>query len=183
LRRELDAAHKTAWRMLRLIREAMGNEEMTEAFECFVEIDETYAGGKAGKENAKLDAGGNAVPAGKPKSKRGRGADKTPVAGVIERGAGKVHAKVMLPNAQGQKLSGKQLLEVIEKVREDGTAIAADGFAGYGILGRKGQSLLSRYGQPLAGAVQRGRREPRQRHRGSLKHCEAAAVRDTPPPN
>jgi hypothetical protein len=36
-------------------------------FECFVEIDETYIGGKPRKENLKLDADGKL----KPKSKRG----------------------------------------------------------------------------------------------------------------
>jgi hypothetical protein len=30
--------------MLRLIREAMGNEDMSKAFEFFVEIDKTYSG-------------------------------------------------------------------------------------------------------------------------------------------
>jgi hypothetical protein len=59
LQRELGVTYKTAWRMLRLIREAAGNEDMTKAFECFVEVDETYIGGKPRKENVKLDAAGN----------------------------------------------------------------------------------------------------------------------------
>jgi hypothetical protein len=72
--------HKTAWRMLRLIREAMGNEDISKAFDVFVEVDEkTYIGGKQGKENAKLDVNGNVIPSDKPKPKRG---NKKPVVGV-----------------------------------------------------------------------------------------------------
>ena len=76
--------------MLKLIREAMGNEDMSKAFECFVEIDETYIGGKPRKQNLKLDKNGNPIP--KVKAKRGRGTDKTPVVGVKERGTNKVYA-------------------------------------------------------------------------------------------
>jgi hypothetical protein len=53
LQRELGVTYKTAWRMSRLIREAVGNEEMKQTFGVFVEIDETYIGGKPGKQNNK----------------------------------------------------------------------------------------------------------------------------------
>jgi transposase-like protein len=125
LQRELGVTYKTAWRMLRLIREAMGNGDMKD-FSVFVEVDETYIGGKPRKEN------------GKPKAKRGRGTSKTPVVGVIERGTGKVRAKVMLPDAAGKKLSGKQLLEVVKGACAEGTTVATDDFRSYGILDRKG---------------------------------------------
>jgi transposase-like protein len=111
--------------MLRLIREAMGNGDMKD-FSVFVEVDETYIGGKPRKEN------------GKPKAKRGRGTSKTPVVGVIERGTGKVRAKVMLPDAAGKKLSGKQLLEAVKGACAEGTTVATDDFRSYGILDRKG---------------------------------------------
>jgi hypothetical protein len=135
LEREIGVTHKTAWRMLRLIREAMGNEDMAKAFECFVEIDETYIGGRPRKENTKFDANGNPIP--KAKHKHGRGTDKTPVIGVKERNTKKVYAQVALPNEQGQKLSGKQLLTVLDKVCQDGTTVASDDFSGYGILDKK----------------------------------------------
>ena len=126
LQRELGVTYKTAWRILRLIREAMGNEDMAKAFDCFVEIDETYIGGKPRKIN------GNAG-----KAKRGRGTSKTPVIGIKERNSNRVYAQVAQPNGLGQKLSGKQLLSVIETVCKDGTTVISDDFTGYGILDRK----------------------------------------------
>jgi hypothetical protein len=134
LQREIGVTYKTAWRMMRLIREAMGTEDMNKAFDCLVEIDETYIGGKPRKENVRLDANGNAIPSDKPKSKRGRGTDKTPVIGVKERNSKRVYATVALPNEEGKKLSGKQLLAVLDKVCKDGTVVASDDFSGYNIL-------------------------------------------------
>jgi hypothetical protein len=82
LQRELGGTYKTAWRMLKQIRMAMGNKDMQQTFEVFVEIDETYVGGKPRKENVKLDKDGNIIPSEKPKNKRGRGTNKTPVVGI-----------------------------------------------------------------------------------------------------
>jgi transposase-like protein len=137
LQREIGVTYKTAWRMLQSIRMAMGNADMTKTFSILVEVDETYVGGRPRRENVTLDADGNAVPSDKPSRKRGRGTDKTPVAGVKERDSGKVHATVALPNEAGQKLTGKQLLGVIEKVTADGTTVVSDEFSGYNILDRK----------------------------------------------
>jgi transposase-like protein len=72
LQREIGVTYKTAWRMLRLIRSAMGNKNMRQTFDVFVEIDETYIGGKPRKINNQP-------------LKRGRGTRKIPVFGVIER--------------------------------------------------------------------------------------------------
>jgi transposase-like protein len=74
-----------------------------------------------GRENAKFDANGNLIPA--VKSKRGRGTNR-------------VYAQVALPNENGQKLTGKQLLEIFDKVCKDGTTIATDDFSSYNILDR-----------------------------------------------
>ena len=52
LQRELGMkSYKGAFRMLKLIRAAMGTETHKDAFEAIVEIDETYVGGKPRKEN------------------------------------------------------------------------------------------------------------------------------------
>jgi transposase-like protein len=134
LQRELGVTYKTAWRMLRLIREAMGNKDMKETFDVFVEIDETYVGGKPGKVNKRFDENGKEIPSDEPKDKRGRGTKKTPVVGVKERSSTQVYAQVMLPNGEGKKLTGKQLLSVLDEVCKEGTTIVSDDFSGYNRL-------------------------------------------------
>jgi hypothetical protein len=120
--------------MLCQIHAAMGNVDTAKAFSVLVEIDEIYVGGRPRRENAKLDKDGAAVTPEKEPSTRGRGMDKMPVIGVRERSSGKVHAKVALPNETGQKLTGKQLLSVLDEVCADGTTVISDDFSGYNIL-------------------------------------------------
>jgi len=137
LQRELGVTYKTAWRMLRLIREAMGNEDMRKTFDVLVEIDETYVGGKPRKENLKLDENGKVAVDEKQKSKRGRGTNKTPVVGVKERSSKRVYAKVMLADDDGRKITGKQLLSVLDEVCREKTAVVSDDFSGYNILNKE----------------------------------------------
>ena len=87
LKREIGCTYKTAWRMLNLIRKAMGNEKDKQLFEAIVEIDETYT------SRDKTS-----------KSKRGRGTNKIPIIGVKDRTTKCVHVKVALPNKEGKKL-------------------------------------------------------------------------------
>jgi hypothetical protein len=63
----------------------MGNSGMRQTFEMVVEIDETYAGGKPGKENKK----------------------KTPMVGVKEWSSKQVYARVTLADKEGKKLLGE----------------------------------------------------------------------------
>ena len=128
LQREIGCTYKTAWRMLNMIRQAMGNEEEKQLFEAIVEIDETYAGGKPRKSNN---------PKIKSDNKRGRGTKKTPIVGVKDRNTKRVHVKVALPNKEGKKLSGKQLLGVLLDCCKSGTTVMTDEFASYGILNKK----------------------------------------------
>jgi len=109
---------------------------MKETFDVLVEIDETYVGGRPRKGNLKLDENGSAVIEEKQKSKRGRGTSKTPVVGVKERSSKRVYAKVMLPDEDGKKLTGKQLLGVLDEVCKERTAVVSDDFSGYNILNR-----------------------------------------------
>lgn len=113
LARDLEVNKNTAWYMGMRIRRAM--IEQRELMNGFVEIDETYVGGKPRK-------------GGEP-SKRGRGTKKTPVVGLIERG-GKVFAKV------NKKLDSKNLAQLVrENVDIKNAVIITDEYTGYIRLG------------------------------------------------
>ena len=133
LQREIKVTYKTAWRMLKKIREAMSDEDL-ELFREISEIDETYVGGKPRKQSKKDDdddmpSSGN---------KRGRGTDKTPVIGIVNRALNKVVAKVAELNEQGQKLSGKQLIAFIKDTVEADSTIYSDEFKGYNQVSKHG---------------------------------------------
>lgn len=131
LQRELGMkSYKGAFRMLNLIRRAIGTESHKDTFEAIVEIDETYVGGKPRKENTHKGKANK-------KSKRGRGTNKTPVVGVVERSSGRIHARVAFPNKEGKKLSGKQLLSVLNEVCKKNTTVMTDQLSSYGILDGK----------------------------------------------
>jgi transposase-like protein len=143
LQRQIGTTYKTAWRILKQIRVAMGNTDFTKAFEAIVEIDETYVGGKPRKkgyiEDKKDDKDDdnnnhNNKP---PRNKTGRGTRKTAVVGVKERGSDNVHAVVALPDKDGKRLTGKQLFKILDKVCKDNTTVITDDFKSYGILDRK----------------------------------------------
>jgi hypothetical protein len=87
LQREPGVTYKTAWRILKQIRRAIGNTDMRKSFEVFVEIDETYIGGKPGKEGKKTDENDSIILSVKSKNKRGRGTKRTPVAGIKKHGS------------------------------------------------------------------------------------------------
>ena len=100
LQREIGTTYKTAWRMLKQIRTAMGNENLEKSFELIVEVDETYVGGKPRKQNNNLQF---TTPKPKDTSTTGRGTKKMPVIGVKERETGRVYARVALPNEEGER--------------------------------------------------------------------------------
>ena len=89
LARDLEINQKAAWYMMIRIR-----REMAEKQNCLlsgiVEIDETYIGGKPRRH-------------GQSKAKRGRGTNKIPVIGAVERNGGKVVTQVM-PNVSGWEI-------------------------------------------------------------------------------
>lgn len=138
LQREIGTTYKTAWRMLKQIRTAMGNENLTKSFELIVEVDETYVGGKPRKQNNNLKF---TTPFPKDTSTTGRGTKKTPVIGVKERGTGRVYARVAFPNEEGKKLTGNQLLKIISAVTKPNTVVMTDDFKGYNIMNHEKTNL------------------------------------------
>jgi transposase-like protein len=124
LQRDIGGGYHTALRMLQQIRKAMGNVKDQEAFECIVEVDETYVGGKHKG------------------SKRGRGADKIPAVGVLERNSGRVHIKVALPNEKGKRLSGVQLMDFIQEGCKSTATVITDELKSYSILDKKGSRFF-----------------------------------------
>jgi transposase-like protein len=134
LMREVGVTYKTAWRMLKQIRLAMGNHETQQIFEAIVEMDETYVGGKPRKKNKisdNKDKENSSTP-----NKRGRGTNKTPVVAVVERSSNTVHAKVSLPDKEGKKLTGKQLFKILADVTKEGTIVMTDELQSYNLLDR-----------------------------------------------
>ena len=93
LSRDLKVNKNTAWRIAMQIRKAMTQAEQRDMLTGIVEMDETYIGGKPRKGGP-----GGGI------HKRGRGTDKAPVVGAVERG-GRVTAKA---TRKGQ-LKGKNL--------------------------------------------------------------------------
>jgi transposase-like protein/uncharacterized protein YfbU (UPF0304 family) len=126
LQREVNVTYKCAWRILKQIRIAMGNKANEEFVRSIVEMDETYVGGEPRKNNIKND---------KIKSKRGRGTNQTPIIGVADRVNKKIHAKIATVNEAGKKLSGRQLLDVLEEVsKEECNVVITDEFNGYNLF-------------------------------------------------
>lgn len=66
--------------------------------------------------------------------KRGRGTKKMPVVGIIDRNKKKIYARVALPNKDGKKLTGMQLLSILNEVCKQDSTIITDEFSGYNIL-------------------------------------------------
>jgi transposase-like protein len=103
LARNLDVSLKTAWHMGHRIRWAMAEPAFASQLQGTVEVDETYIGGKVRRSNKKqfkpLDSS-------KPNKRQqtGRGADKTPVVALVERG-GQVRS-LRVANVTADSLGG-----------------------------------------------------------------------------
>ena len=121
LQRDLDLNQKTAWYILTRIRAEMSKKGGS-LLQGIIEADETYIGGKPRKENKRED---------REPAKRGRGTDKTPVIGAVERG-GKVVAQV------AENLTGRTILEFIKRaVKIEDSELMTDEFHAYNAIGRE----------------------------------------------
>ena len=115
LARDLELNPPTAWLMQQRIRAAMTSDQ-ADMLTGIVEADETYVGGKPRKANKRDDDKDN---------KRGRGTDKTPIIGAVERD-GNVIAQV------AEDLTGKGILNFIRHaVRTEASVLITDEYKAY----------------------------------------------------
>lgn len=106
LKEEIRVTYKTAWEMLKRIREAIKDDFLMNQLFGHIEVDETYFGGRR-------------------KGKRGRGAaGKTPVVGIIQRN-GKVRM-IAVPDVKSDTLQN-----LVKKHVEEGSTVYTDGWQGY----------------------------------------------------
>ena len=115
LSRELELNQPSAWYMQQRIRAAMASDQAP-MLAGIVEADETYVGGKPRKSNKHDDDKPN---------KRGRGTDKTPIIGAVERD-GNVIAQV------AEDLSGKGILNFIKQsVKTEDSVLITNEYRAY----------------------------------------------------
>ena len=113
LAREMEITHKSALFVLRRIRHGLGAEHAPK-LSGTVEVDETYVGGR---------------PRYKGQSKRGRGTEKTPVLGMVERN-GDVRFRMM------ERLTADRMSEVIAENADLTCRMITDEFIIYGPIGK-----------------------------------------------
>ncbi len=127
LHRDLGITQKSAWHMAHRIRETWNNE--TEKFAGPVEVDETYHGGE--NKNRHKD-----------KKLEGRGtANKTPIAGVLDRPTNRVTTKVV-PTTTKKVLQG-----FVEEHTEDNAQVYTDEHAGYRGIDRPHEAVAHGAGE------------------------------------
>jgi transposase-like protein len=152
LERNLSVSYETAWTMCHRLRDFMAIENQYNKLDEIVEMDETYVGGKPRKFQEAVYGKTKPIPEldkkikelskeftfvnpeRKPKNarmenaKRGRGTDKTPVVGIVQRD-GNVVAEVM------QKTGAANLTKMVKKyVDLDNSVILTDEYKGYSRL-------------------------------------------------
>lgn len=148
LARDLGVHYETAWNMYRIVREAIGNDE--EKLDGVLEMDETYVGGKPRKPakmllapdqikgydkklkqlrpRFKIAEGSYKKPKRFLAPKRGRGTEKIPVVGIVQR-HGDVIAEVM------EHLTGTELKDMVKAhVNKKKSIIITDEYRGYNKL-------------------------------------------------
>jgi transposase-like protein len=111
LGRDIEVHRNTAWSMGMRIRKAMTEDR--QLLEGVVEMDECYIGGRPRK--------------GCIQSKRGRGTNKTPVIGIVERGG-----RVVTKASRDKVLTAKRLSAMVrEKVDINNAVVITDEYRGY----------------------------------------------------
>lgn len=115
--RDLEMRRPTVWSMMHRIRAAMVDDGRFLA--GVVEMDETYIGGKPRKSNYK-DPDDKGSP-------RGRGTDKAPVVGAVERG-GRVKAKAV----KKEEMTAADMVRLVKAMMDTkNTVLNTDEYSGY----------------------------------------------------
>jgi len=117
IQREVGVTLKCAWRMLKQIRIAMEEPDLLNSFSGIIEIDETYHGGRP-----RLIPNNDLNPNYK-RNKRGRGTSKHTIVGIKERGTGRYIAFHAEADENGNKITSRQILDLIDKARAKGVII------------------------------------------------------------
>jgi len=123
LHRMLGVTYKSAWFMGHRIRYAMEQPAFTQLLSGTVEVDETYVGGKVRRSNKRQSRPLDPTKPDK-RMQTGRGADKTPVVALVERG-GIVRAERVA------NVTGKELKGAIRRYVDPSATLMTDSFASY----------------------------------------------------
>lgn len=117
--RDIGMPQNSVWYIMNKIRKAMNTKEST-LLKGIVEMDETYIGGK---------------PRGNGDHKRGRGTDKTPIVGMVER-SGEVRAEVI---NKGVSMNFKTLKAIFDRnVDKIKSVLITDEYGGYKAMDKNG---------------------------------------------
>ncbi|MFN2375972.1 MAG: IS1595 family transposase [Candidatus Binatia bacterium] len=125
--RDLGMRRATVWSMMHRIRTAMATDQDQSALLYgIVEADECYIGGKPRKPNNHSEYRPYTS-----RQKLGRGTDKTPVIGVVER-----NGRVIARPAEPKDIQSKGLAKFIDRhVAKGGTMLVTDEYKGYSRVG------------------------------------------------
>lgn len=128
LARDIDVTQKTAWFMLLRLRYAFNHPNFKKALKGYVEMDETYMGGKEKNKHFKKK---------NPDTKGGK--DKSVVLGMIERGGN-------LIAEQALNRSGMFIRPMISQYIEKGSTVLTDEFNVYNYLWREYKHRVVHHG-------------------------------------
>ena len=156
LARDLDLNQKSAWYLAMRVRKAMAAGQTF--LSGIVEADECYVGGKPRKPNKREDD---------ENAPRGRGTDKLPGVGAVERG-GDVVAQ------PSEKVDGKSLAKFLRQNVDEASLLVTDQYAAYRGLAAKPRD--DRSFSPIC-----RRNCPHEHNRGILVAAKAGLVRTAPP--
>lgn len=123
LQRNVGIGYPTAWFCAMRVRCAMIDTD--NELQNLIEMDESYVGGKPRKKNKKVAANIPILSTVETKNKRGRGTNKTPVVGIVERN-GKIVLKVV------EKLTSRNLVKMLKNnVNTENSLVMTDEYRPY----------------------------------------------------